>query len=599
VAALSLPQNRFVSDRAHGLLGALRLDSFPDEAARVEQVLAPARIGVALFCLIAFNVNPTRYPAPAHALIVAYLGQSLALALLLRAKHGLRTEPLVAVHLLDLTWAAAISLVTDGPNSPFFGLFVFSILAAAYRWGLRATLTTAVLAIAVLFGQVLLVTLGGTAGGRFLDRPVEFDLVITRCSYVLIGALLLGYMAETEKELRAESTAAARLIGKVRAEVGMPGTLQEVSRDLLGLFDAERLLLVMYGTRTGRLFFWEATQGAPPADLSNRTAELDPAQRGMYLFRASSDAWAAVRRRGDSSFRVMAVDGEGRRLRNPSCAWPAHFLEAYPFRSLVAVSLTFREEWEDRLFLLDPARTGLREIRFLRTLVRQVGPAIYNVYLLSRLRARVGAIERARMARDLHDGVIQSLIGLETQIAALRRETGSAPPQVCARLAEIQELVRQEVAGLRELLLRMKPLGLDPRRLPEYLVDLVDRFHRETGIAAHFFCELDEVALRPRVCTELARIVQEALANVRKHSGARKVVVRFDGSDGQWKLTIDDDGEGFGFSGRLSLAELDAARLGPLVIKERVRSIGGDLSIDSAPGGGALLEITVPRVARG
>lgn len=565
----------------------------------MEQVLAPARVGVALFCLIAFNVNPTRYAAPAHGLIVAYLGQSLALALLLRAKHGLRTELLVAVHLLDLAWAAVISLVTGAPNSPFFGLFVFAILASAYRWGLRATLTTAVLAIAVLFGQVLLVTLGGPAGGRFLDRPVEFDLVITRCSYVLIGALLLGYMAETEKELRAESTAAARLIAKVRAETGMPGTLQEVSRDLLGLFDAERLLLVMYGTRTGRLFFWEAARGAPPADLSNRTAELDPAQRGMYLFRAPSDAWAAMRRRGDSSFRVMAVDGEGRSLRNPSCAWPDRFLESYSFRSLLAISLAFREDWEDRLFLLDPVPTGLREVRFLRTLVRQVGPAIYNVYLLSRLRARVGAIERARMARDLHDGVIQSLIGLEMQIAALRRETGGASPPLGARLAEVQQLVRQEVAGLRELLLRMKPLYLHPRRLPEYLVDLVDRFQRETGIAAHFVCPLDEVALRPRVGTELARIVQEALANVRKHSGARKVVVRFDAGDGQWKLTVDDDGQGFSFSGCLSLAELDARRLGPLVIKERVRSIGGDLSIDSAPGGGALLEITVPRVARG
>jgi hypothetical protein len=97
----------------------------------VEQVLAPVRVGVALFCVIAFNVNATRYAAPAQALVAAYLG---------------------------------------------------------------------------LFGQVLLVTLGGPAGGRFLGRPVEFDLVITRCSYVLIGALLLGYMAETEKELRAEGT---------------------------------------------------------------------------------------------------------------------------------------------------------------------------------------------------------------------------------------------------------------------------------------------------------------------------------------------------------------------------------------------------------
>jgi signal transduction histidine kinase len=275
---------------------------------------------------------------------------------------------------------------------------------------------------------------------------------------------------------------------------------------------------------------------------------------------------------------------------------PSAFFESCPFRSVMAVSLTFREEWEDRVYLFDPEKAGARELRLLQAFVRHAGPTLYNVYLLGRLRARVRTVERARVARDLHDGVIQSLIGVEMEVEALRRETGPAPARLAARLAEVQQVLRGEVAGLRELMLRMKPLYLDPHRLPEYLVDLVDRFRRETGIAAHFSCELDEVALRPRVCTELARIVQEALANVRKHSGARNVLVRFDGAPAQWKLSVDDDGCGFRFAGRLSLAELDAGRLGPMVIKERVRSIGGQLTIESGPTG-SRLEITLPRGA--
>jgi signal transduction histidine kinase len=82
---------------------------------------------------------------------------------------------------------------------------------------------------------------------------------------------------------------------------------------------------------------------------------------------------------------------------------------------------------------------------------------------------------------------------------------------------------------------------------------------------------------------------------VRKHSAAGHVLVRFGSRDGYWKLEIDDDGCGFPFCGRLSQTELDSARKGPLVIKERVRSVGGELAIESTPGRGARLEITIPR----
>ena len=104
--------------------------------------------------------------------------------------------------------------------------------------------------------------------------------------------------------------------------------------------------------------------------------------------------------------------------------------------------------------------------------------------------------------------------------------------------------------------------------------------------------------LPPRVCRELARIVQEALVNVRKHSSARNVLVRFGWEDGHWRLVVDDDGRGFPFSGRLTQADLDSARRGPLVIKERVRSIGGQLTVESTPGGGARLEITLPQAPK-
>jgi signal transduction histidine kinase len=105
--------------------------------------------------------------------------------------------------------------------------------------------------------------------------------------------------------------------------------------------------------------------------------------------------------------------------------------------------------------------------------------------------------------------------------------------------------------------------------------------------------------LAPRVCTEVARILQEALANVRKHSGAHKVLVNFARENGHYKLCVEDDGRGFGFTGRLPGAELEASSNCPLVIKDIVRAIGGELMIESTKGSGARLEILVPAAVHG
>jgi len=203
------------------------------------------------------------------------------------------------------------------------------------------------------------------------------------------------------------------------------------------------------------------------------------------------------------------------------------------------------------------------------------------------------AMDRALVARELHDGAIQSLIGLEVQVDVLRRQVGEAPP-LAGELGRIQYILRQEVLNLRELMQQMKPPDIDPRRLPDFLAEAVDRFRRDTGISASFVSDLREIALSPRIGIELARIAQEALVNVRRHSGAANVIVRLSVENGAGRLVVDDDGRGFDFTGRLTQEDLDAARKGPVIIKERVRSIGGTLAIESTPGRGARLEITFP-----
>jgi signal transduction histidine kinase len=211
-----------------------------------------------------------------------------------------------------------------------------------------------------------------------------------------------------------------------------------------------------------------------------------------------------------------------------------------------------------------------------------------------RLRAEV---ERARLAEALHDGALQSMIAAAMHLEAVRKQSALQVVTVAQELGRIEDFLREEALKLRELMQQMKPLDVDAKNLRAHLMELVERFQSEPGIAARFDCESPVAYIKPGVCDAVARIVQEGLWNVRKHSGARHVLVQLDRTDGHQRLTIEDDGRGFPFSGRFCLAELEAEGKGPLVIRECVRSINGDLTIESTPGWGSRLEITIPQTA--
>ena len=141
----------------------------------------------------------------------------------------------------------------------------------------------------------------------------------------------------------------------------------------------------------------------------------------------------------------------------------------------------------------------------------------------------------------------------------------------------------------------MKAIDVDAQRLLGVLNDTVERFQRETGISARFVTDLEDLDMPQRVCREILHIVQEGLVNVRKHSGARHALVRLGANHEKWSLTLEDDGKGFSFGGRYNQDQLEEAGKGPMIIKERVRLIAGQLTVESNPGQGTRLEISVPR----
>jgi signal transduction histidine kinase len=575
------------------------------EIRRTERWLASARVALTIVAVLTLWMEPARgfvYSPWLYWLLLVYFVHAVVVMLLVRFRPQSTNAFRLVVHGVDILWPVLISLFATAQRGPFFLFFVFVMAAAAYRWGLWETVGTATAAVALLEVEAFTVRAGlETAADQWLRvvhlprlgvsvRELDPQQLFMSSVYLIVLGFLLGYMSENQKKVRAERAVIMRVLSSTRVEAGLTGTMQQVLGEVMNIYGAPRVLSASQERHSYRVFLAEIRREGGEA---LRWREASPESEKAYLFESPADAIYASRR--DQGFDTVLLDRDGGRLRDESTGFLDALARVEKFDAIVSVGLVFGSEWSGRVFLFDPEMMGApeEELRFLQEYTQQVGPAVYNVYLMRRLRERAGALERARFARELHDGAIQSLIAVEMQLDVLRRQSGTQAP-VNEELGRIQKLLREEVLKLRELMQAMKSFEVNADRLLGFISDTVERFRRETGIAAEFVSELERVDLPPRVCRELARIVQESLVNVRKHSGAHHVLVRLAQRAGNLQLTVEDDGKGFSFSGRLSDAELETSGKGPGVIRERVRLLAAELAIESTPGHGARLEVRIP-----
>jgi len=414
-----------------------------------------------------------------------------------------------------------------------------------------------------------------------------------RMVYLIIFAVLIGYLAESENRRRSEALSISHINTKVRVEAGLKGTLQAVMQDLMKLFGSRELLLLAREGKIQRANLWRVERVGNTGKVNFTWRQLDDQEAQSYFFelptQGAGAAWLHA-----STVSVTTIDRDGKPLRGSQCQLAPDFVSQHPFERLLASSILVAPDLSCRLFMFGPGRGGRPEtqLRFLRDLTNRVTPAIYNVYLLRRLRSRAAAAERGRVARDLHDGVVQSLHALAFRLYVLRTGRMSEKDRT-QELLDMQELAQKEAASLRGMIQHLQPF--EPKHLLNSLAGMIEKYGYDTGIAAKFVCDASDVNLPPAICREIAGVVQEALANVLKHSGAENVLVRLSSETDAWILTIEDDGRGFEFSGQFSQLELERVRRGPLIIKQRARAMGGELTLVSTPGRGAGLEIKIPQ----
>lgn len=556
----------------------------PFHLVRAERLIAGGRLGLAAISLCALALDPSA-PAPsaggAAVLIAGYLVYALVVLgigwrwgdLLVRLRAGL--------HALDLAVACAMMWLTEGSSSPLFLLLVFALLAAALRWPWTGMLWTALIALAAFLG------LGVYTAKVLGDAEFEIDRFILRSGYLIVAAVLLGYLGAHGYRLRTE---AAGLAAWPR---GVPQQPERHLRELLeraaGLLAAPRLLLVWEEPDEPwlRLASWSLqgfeTWREPPGTFEPLVAE--PLARVSFVCQDAAAPAPAAR---------FASAGGLARWRGA----PLHAgLQArFEVRSVLALALGGTAV-SGRLFALDKPRLSADDLVLGEGVARRVEAELEQLYFVERLQEAAATEERVRLARDLHDGVIQSLGGAALRLETARRLLAVDPEAAAETLVQLQDLLVAEQQELRGFI---RDPGLrrgDPQGRGGELRDRLEasrrRVERYWGLAVELTADLAAATISPALAHEVDRIVHEALVNAAKHGQAGRAKAAVGVEENDLRITIEDDGHGFPFRGDYDFARLRALKLGPVTLKQRIAAAGGSLHISSTEAG-ARLAIHLP-----
>src|ERR1019366_102000 len=202
--------------------------------------------------------------------------------------------------------------------------------------------------------------------------------------------------------------------------------------------------------------------------------------------------------------------------------------------------------------------------------------------------------ERKRISRELHDVIAQTLTGINTRLATLKKEGGLNAADFDRSITRTQQLVQESVDIVHRFARELRPAVLDDLGLIPALHSFMKHFTEECGVRTHLIAFAGVEQLDTDRRTVLFRIAQEALMNVARHAHASQARVKIQKLDDVIRMEIKDDGKGF--EPEPALSGKKNKRLGLLGMKERMEMVNGHFKIVSAPGQGTTVQVQFPLV---
>jgi signal transduction histidine kinase len=546
---------------------------------RSGRVIALGRVVLSVFFTLAIWLDPARSAEAddrTFLLIIAYTLFADVVLLATWNRWWLESWVAIAAHAVDLAVFTVLVLLTEGYISPFFTFFVFLILSASIRWGWRTALVTNALVIALFVTAIFVATSG-------VDPiALEIPRLLARAGNLLVLSLMIVWFAVNHPGL-GEAPWDSRVLEGLPAMAAPQrlAAMRYLSRELA----AARLLFAWCDLEEPWLHVWDLR-----GDILD-TARFGPDEFPEIVSAELSDQpflfdlqrrRVLVRRLGTR--RVLAA---GDALKEP-------FATRFHLDSGLAVPIR-TVGFRGQLFALGVPGLCADHLTVAARIGHEVESAFEQTTLSLATKEAATTRVRLRLARDLHDSVVQFLAGMALKLRAIG--TDLEPDSALRKeIEDLQLQLAQEQRDLRALIAAQ----IQPRSetQPEEPVgQLADRLERQWGLSIDLSFDPASLQIPAALRHDLEQLIREAVANAARHGEAKHIAIQFAESGQAFILSIADNGKGFPVDGQFTDPELRKLDFGPRSFHERVQSLGGTVTLASSRNRGATLVVSLPRLA--
>ncbi len=541
------------------------------------RMIAAMRLVLAASGLLVIYIDPSepdRCVALAYTTLILYVVYSAVLYA--SAWRPIPLVPTTITHWVDVGWYAVLISLSSGTNSIFLFFFFFAIMIASFQWGLRSGLCVACVSATLSF------SIG------FVTTPAGADLELNRLLLQPISLLVLGYMVaywgESELTLKRRLVLLKDINTLSNPRFGVDRTLGTLMERLRAFYDADVCLLVTADLWTSEHRMRRVDRRDPEAATRSEPIAEDLASLLLML----PTTQAVIARNRPRLWRWWYPEASGHAYdvaTGKRVAVPPPVSGVLAAKAFITVPFYSVRETIGRLYLTAPRRRAFNteDVHFLSQVLEQAIPTLETIQLVDRLASTAAEAERQRIARDLHDSVLQPYVGLRLGLVALSHKYAMGDTDIGEDLKQLCTMTDIGISDLRCYMSDLKEHGTCVGDLLSLVQHFAERFAKTTGIAVHVEAKTP-MSMPDRLTAQACHIIAESLSNVRRHTTSTRATISMACSNGHLTLRIANDGA----------AGAAATRFCPRSITERAAALGGCARVAQSATHGTLVEVTIP-----
>jgi signal transduction histidine kinase len=522
---------------------------------------------------------PLRYPLATALLLVAYL-TIVGLLIALRPASEEREEPqrelLFTAELLVLN-GLVYAFGHDWPV--VFTLFLFPLAGFFQPVSIKRSLFVAVFLSSLYAGLIYVNRVPGDPAGVF------------GALMLLVGGITLGYLAEKSR-WSSTQVAMFRRCGEIlKRDVSFDELLADLLREVTVYYPVERVILVSAEADGGPGRLKQARRVGGEVLYEEIEFLREEVQ---YLFPLDLFSGFYINQVGNTVADDAHYDFLELRPMEAGVELPKIFATLFNVRSVLSSPILRQDRTLGRIFLINrtQGRFTEKDIHFLKQLCeRHLRPVLENLQLMEKTQALAILEERNRIAMDLHDSFIQTLSSLDIRLEVSRRILEKDTAGGLDEMRRISQIVKSEHLELRRYMNKLRHHVPEASKLEEQLEAFLEKFREDHGLPVEMTLTRSRGPLAESLRGEILQIVREGLTNVVRHAGATKASLQVDIDEDEVKIRIQDDGRG------MPPANGDHGPGGvtkPWTILQRTQRLSGNLEVDSLPGEGTRISVSIP-----